>query len=188
LVLIPKRPCPRSGSLPGQWQFKLPTGTGVRNGGGPSQQVLNQPLQHACNGRFSVEPDALVKLPSTRGGKASRLTFDDHEQDGLRARSEQALAELAQALIDNPTLHNAITAALGAREKAIEAQQAAMSALNLPSAADVERLERRLRSFSQRLEDVEEAIDDLSRELGALRREKAKKTSKKTASKPKPQG
>jgi chromosome segregation ATPase len=108
------------------------------------------------------------------------LTYDDYEQDGLRARAEQALGELAQALIDNPTLHDAITAALGAREKAIEAQQAAMSALNLPSATDVERLERRLRSFSQRLEDVEEAIDDLSRELGEMRREKAKK--------PKPKG
>ena len=103
------------------------------------------------------------------------MSFDDYEQDGLRARSEQALGELAQALIDNPTLHNAITAALGAREKAIEAQQAAMSALNLPSATDVERLERRLRSVSQRLEEVEEQIDDLSRELGALRRENAKK-------------
>jgi chromosome segregation ATPase len=106
------------------------------------------------------------------------LSIDDYEQDGLRARSEQALGELAQALVDNPTLHNAITAALGAREKALEAQQAAMSALNLPSATDVERLERRLRSFSQRLEDVEEAIDDLSRELGALRREQAKKPAK----------
>jgi chromosome segregation ATPase len=116
------------------------------------------------------------------------VTFDDYEQDGLRARSEQALAELAQALIDNPTLHNAVTAALGAREKALEAQQAAMSALNLPSASDVERLERRLRSFSQRLEDVEEAIDDLSRELGALRRENAKKTKKKAESNPKPEG
>jgi chromosome segregation ATPase len=114
------------------------------------------------------------------------LTLDDLEQDGLRARSEQALGELAQALVDNPTLHNAITAALGAREKAIEAQQAAMSALNLPSATDVERLERRLRSFSQRLEDVEEAIDDLSRDLGALRRENAKKGSKKEKPKAKP--
>ncbi len=54
-------------------------------------------------------------------------------------------------------LENAVAAAFGAREKALEAQQAAMSALNLPSATDVERLERRLRSFSQRLEDVEEA-------------------------------
>lgn len=107
------------------------------------------------------------------------LSFDEDEQDGLRARAEQALGELAQALVDNPTLHDAFTAALGAREKAIEAQQAAMGALNLPSATDVERLERRLRSFSQRLEDVEEAIDDVSREIGALRRENAKKPSKK---------
>lgn len=116
------------------------------------------------------------------------MSFEDYEQDGLRARAEQVLGELAQALVDNPTLHDAFTAALGAREKAIEAQQAAMSALNLPSATDVERLERRLRSFSQRLEDVEEAIDDLSRELGALRRENAKtspKTDKKESKKSK---
>jgi chromosome segregation ATPase len=110
---------------------------------------------------------------------------NDYEQDGLRARAEQALGELAQALIDNPTLHDAFTAALGAREKALEAQQAAMAALNLPSATDVERLERRLRSFSQRLEDVEEAIDDLSRELGAMRRENAQKSEKKAPKKAK---
>ncbi len=97
------------------------------------------------------------------------MTQED-EQDGLRARSEQAIGELAQALIDNPTLHNAIAAAFGAREKALEAQQAAMGALNLSSATDLERLERRLRSFSQRLEEVEEQIDDLSREISALRR------------------
>jgi chromosome segregation ATPase len=107
------------------------------------------------------------------------VTYDQDEQDGLRARSEQAIGELAQALIDNPTLHNAISAAFGAREKAIEAQQAAMGALNLSSATDLERLERRLRSFSQRLEDVEEQIDDLSREIGSLRRENAKTATKK---------
>jgi chromosome segregation ATPase len=99
------------------------------------------------------------------------VTYDEDEQDGLRARSEQAIGELAQALIDNPTLHNAISAAFGAREKAIEAQQAAMSALNLSSATDLERLERRLRSFSQRLEDVEEQIDQLSRDIGTIRRQ-----------------
>jgi chromosome segregation ATPase len=107
------------------------------------------------------------------------VSFEQDEQDGLRARSEQAIGELAQALIDNPTLHNAISAAFGAREKAIEAQQAAMGALNLSSATDLERLERRLRSFSQRLEDVEEQIDDLSREVGAMRRQAGKKTAKK---------
>jgi chromosome segregation ATPase len=98
--------------------------------------------------------------------------------DGLRARSEQAIGEIAQALIDSPTLHSALQAAFGAREKALEAQQAAMSALNLPSAGDVERLERRIRSFSQRLEDVEEQLDDLSRELGSLRRKLAAKDEK----------
>jgi chromosome segregation ATPase len=113
------------------------------------------------------------------------LSFEEYEQDGLRARAEQALGELAQALIDNPTLHDAVTAALGAREKALEAQQAAMAALNLPSATDVERLERRLRSFSQRLEDVEEAIDDLSRDLGAMRRELANKPPAKAPRKAK---
>ena len=98
--------------------------------------------------------------------------------DGLRARSEQAIGEIAQALIDSPHLHSALQAAFGAREKAIEAQQAAMSALNLPSAGDVERLERRIRSFSQRLEDVEEQLDDLSRDLGSLRRKIAAKAAK----------
>jgi TolA-binding protein len=92
------------------------------------------------------------------------------EQESLRARSEQAIGEIAQALIENPTLHNAISAAFGAREKAIEAQHAAMSALNLPSAGDVERLERRLRSFSERLEEVEEQLDDANRENSVLRR------------------
>jgi len=99
------------------------------------------------------------------------LTVEDYEQDGLRARAEQALGELAQALIDNPTLHDAVTAALGAREKAQEAQQAAMSALNLPSAGDVERLERRLRSLSQRLEEIEDQVDRVSRDLGDVRRQ-----------------
>jgi chromosome segregation ATPase len=107
------------------------------------------------------------------------VTYQEDEQDGLRARSEQAIGELAQALIDNPTLHNAISAAFGAREKALEAQQAAMGALNLSSATDLERLERRLRSFSQRLEEVEEQIDDLSREIGSLRRANQAKATKK---------
>lgn len=108
------------------------------------------------------------------------MSYDQDDQDSLRARSEQAIGEIAQALIDNPTLHNAISAAFGAREKAIEAQQAAMGALNLSSATDLERLERRLRSLSQRLEEAEEQIDDLNREIGTLRRELAKKPAKKS--------
>jgi predicted RNase H-like nuclease (RuvC/YqgF family) len=97
------------------------------------------------------------------------MDYDDTE--GLRARSEQAIGEFAQALLDSQVLENAVAAAFGAREKALEAQQAAMSALNLPSAGDVERLERRLRSLSQRLEEVEDQIDRVSRDLSSLRRQ-----------------
>ena len=91
------------------------------------------------------------------------MSVEDQDPDGLRARSEHAIGELAQALLDSQVLENAVTAAFGAREKALEAQQAAMAALNLPSAGDVERLERRLRSLSQRLEEVEDELDRLRR-------------------------
>ena len=114
------------------------------------------------SGRISACSDVLVKLP------AMPEEYDD--QDGLRARSEQAIGELAQALLDSQVLENALAAAFGAREKAVEAQQAAMAALNLPSAGDVERLERRLRSFSQRIEDLEDQLDRISREIGQLKR------------------
>ena len=110
----------------------------------PPNKALIKVVFIRQGGRISAGPDVLVKLVSM---SAERSSVDDDEQDGLRARSEQAIGELAQALLDNPTLHNALSAAFGAREKALEAQQAAMSALNLPSAGDVERLERRLRSL-----------------------------------------
>jgi hypothetical protein len=99
------------------------------------------------------------------------MTAQEDDFDGFRARSEQAIGELAQALLDSQLLENALAAAFGAREKAVEAQQAAMTALNLPSAADVERLERRIRSVSRRLEEVEDQLDALGREIGELRRE-----------------
>jgi chromosome segregation ATPase len=101
------------------------------------------------------------------------MSSDFEDQDSLRARSEQVVGELAQALLDSQMLESAVAAAFGAREKALEAQQAAMAALNLPSAGDVERLQRRLRSLSERLEEVEDQIDRVSRDLGEVRRQVA---------------
>jgi hypothetical protein len=105
----------------------------------------------------------------------------EDDQDGLRARSEQAIGEFAQALLDSNVLENAVAAAFGAREKALDAQQAAMAALNLPSAGDVERLERRLRAVSQRLDEVEDELDRFSREVSGLRRELAAERRTKSA-------
>lgn len=114
-------------------------------------------------------------------GQESEEDAIESDQEGIRARSEQAIGELAQALIESPTVHNAIAAAFGAREKVIEAQHAAMSALDLPTAGDVERLERRLRSLSQRLEEVEEQLDDANREITTLRRKFANSNSQPEA-------
>ena len=79
--------------------------------------------------------------------------------DRLTRQGEEALGRLAEELIANPLVNGAVTRALEAREKAVHAQEAAMGALNIPSAADIERLTRRLRSVSQRLEGIEDALD-----------------------------
>jgi hypothetical protein len=94
---------------------------------------------------------------------------DDMADDGLRDRlarqGEDALGKLAQELLENPLVNGAISRAFGAREKASQAQEAALGALNIPSAADVERLTRRLRSVSQRLEGIEDGVDRLDQRL-----------------------
>ena len=77
----------------------------------------------------------------------------------LSRQGEEALGKIAEELIGNPVVNGAIARAFDAREKAVQAQEAAMGALNLPSAADIERVTRRLRSLSQRLEGIEDAMD-----------------------------
>jgi TolA-binding protein len=96
---------------------------------------------------------------------------------GLRgrvsARGEEAIGDLAQVLLENPVLNQALATALGAGERAVQAQRSAMGALNLPAASDVERLERRVRSVSERMEAIEDRIDDMAREVAQLRKQAA---------------
>ena len=98
---------------------------------------------------------------------------DDFQDDeGIRARltkqGEDAIGKLAQDLLENPLISGAIGRAFEAREKAAQAQEVAMGALNLPSAADVERLTRRLRSVSQRLEGIEDSVDRVDERIGTM--------------------
>ena len=44
-----------------------------------------------------------------------------------------------------------------------------MGALNLPSAADLERLTRRVRSLGQRLEGIEDGVDRVDDRMGSLK-------------------
>jgi hypothetical protein len=88
---------------------------------------------------------------------------DDAEDEGIKQRlqrqGEEALGKLAEELAGNPLVTGALQRAFEAREKAVAAQNVAMGALNIPSAADIERLTRRLRSVSQRLEAIEDVLD-----------------------------
>jgi hypothetical protein len=97
---------------------------------------------------------------------------DEIGDEGLRARltkqGEDAIGKLAQDLLENPLISGAIGRAFEAREKAAQAQEVAMGALNLPSAADVERLTRRLRSVSQRLEGIEDSLDRVDERIATM--------------------
>src|SRR5918998_825492 len=85
----------------------------------------------------------------------------------LSRQSEEALGRVAEELVGNQVVAGALSRAFSAREKAVHAQEAAMGALGIPSAADIERLTRRLRSVSQRLEGVEDSLDRVESRIGA---------------------
>jgi CRP-like cAMP-binding protein len=89
-------------------------------------------------------------------------------KDRLSRQGEETLGKLAEELLGNPMVASALQRAFEAREKAAHAQEAAMGALGIPSAGDVERVTRRLRSLSQRLESIEDALDRLEDRLGSL--------------------
>ncbi len=94
---------------------------------------------------------------------------DEGFRDRLAKQGEDALGRLAQDLLENPLVSGAIGRAFQARERAMQAQEAALGAFNIPSAADVERLTRRLRSVSQRLEGIEDGVDRLDQRLADLK-------------------
>jgi argininosuccinate lyase len=91
--------------------------------------------------------------------------------DRVSRQGEEALGRLAEELVANPLVTGAISRVFGAREKAVQVQEAAMGALNLPSAADVERITRRLRSVSQRLEGIEDVLDRIEERAAEVRAE-----------------
>jgi predicted nucleic acid-binding Zn-ribbon protein len=91
------------------------------------------------------------------------------DEQGFKSRvtrqGEEAIGKLAQELLENPVVSSALSAAFETRERAMRAQEVAMGALNLPSASDLERLTRRVRSVSQRLEGIEDGLDRLDDRL-----------------------
>ena len=95
-------------------------------------------------------------------------TSTENLRDRLTRQGEDTLGKLAQDLLENPLINAAISRAFEAREKAGQVQEVAMGALNIPSAGDIERLTRRVRSVSQRLEGIEDGVDRLDEHVQAL--------------------
>jgi chromosome segregation ATPase len=92
-------------------------------------------------------------------------------RDRFSGTTEERLGRALSDLLENPLLTGAIGRAFDAREKASQAQEVALGALNIPSAADIERLTRRLRSVSHRLEGIEDGVLRLDRALSPARAE-----------------
>lgn len=113
------------------------------------------------------------------GSKAAAL------RERLTSGTEDKLGKALTDLFENPLISGTIGRAFDARERAVQAQELALSALNIPTAADIERLTRRLRSVSQRLEGIEDGVHRLNRafsEGGVERRLAAMEEQLKTLS------
>jgi chromosome segregation ATPase len=92
-------------------------------------------------------------------------------EERMSRQGEEALGRLAEELVANRVVTGTISRIFSAREKAVQVQEAAMGALNLPSAADIERITRRLRSVSQRLEGIEDGLDRIEERAAEVRAE-----------------
>src|SRR3954464_3248870 len=110
-----------------------------------------------------VRPMPKVHRP-TPSGTVPAMTEDSsgaqapfHER--ITRQGEETITQLATQLLENPLINGAISRAFEAREKAAQAQEAALGVLQLPTAADIERQPNRVRSVSQRLEGIEAALD-----------------------------
>jgi hypothetical protein len=97
----------------------------------------------------------------------------DNLKDRISSRGEEALGEVAQALLENPVFSQILQSAFGAREAAGQVTAQAMRNVGFATQADLERLERRVRGISDRIEAVEDRLDALG---------KAPAKSKSTAS------
>jgi hypothetical protein len=117
-------------------------------------------------------PDDTTVTPAPEDVQPEDATTGSGQEKRIRERvgrgGEETFGKLAQDLLEHPMVTGALSAVFETRERASRAQEVAMSALNLPSASDIERLTRRLRSVSQRLEGLEDGIDDVADRLDRL--------------------
>ncbi len=87
------------------------------------------------------------------------------EDGGPGERERSPVERLAAGVVGSDAMKTATKRALEARERAVELQEFTLGALNLPSAAVIDRLTRRVRSVALRLESIEDGLDRLEDRL-----------------------
>lgn len=85
--------------------------------------------------------------------------------NGKSDDTRSTVERLAAGVVGSDAVKEATTRAFQARERAVELQEFTMGALNLPSAAVIDRLARRVRSVALRLEAIEDGLDRLEDRL-----------------------
>lgn len=98
--------------------------------------------------------------------------------DRLSSKGEEALSDVAQALLENPVFSQILQSAFGAREAAGQVTAQAMRNVGFATQADLERLERRVRSLSNRIEKVEDRLDQIPTGSAAKPKTSTKSSSK----------
>ncbi|MEV6558215.1 hypothetical protein AB0M22_21050 [Nocardia sp. NPDC051756] len=73
-----------------------------------------------------------------------------------------SLFRIVNEVLNSPLTKSAITLATQARDSALLGQDAALDFLNLPTADNVDRILRQVRGLSQRLEQLENTLDDIA--------------------------
>lgn len=76
--------------------------------------------------------------------------------------------ELLNEVLSNPVTKTAMGRVQDARDTALATQDALLGLLNLPTAADVDTILHRVKSLSQRLEMLEDAIENLNRSTATI--------------------
>lgn len=96
------------------------------------------------------------------------MSNDEGIKGKIQKQGEEALGRVAKDVLENSVVTGAIGQVFTAKERASAAQEMALGALNLPTAADIERLTRRVRAVGQRLEGIEDALDRLDGRLARI--------------------
>lgn len=79
-----------------------------------------------------------------------------------------AALQLAHSLVQHPVIRSAVHRGFEARDQALKVQAAVLAALNLPSADELDNVASRIKSLSQRLESLEDAVDRVDQNLRRL--------------------